>query len=112
MSNNWNYSSGDWWIDCDVCSKKIKASESKKRWDGYIVCAADWETRQPLDFIRARADKISVPFTRPQRPVDDEYYVGPTGAIVGIAVAGQAIVGDYVYYAAPPPAGTFNPNTL
>lgn len=65
MSKNWNYVSGDWNVICDVCSKKIKASEAKQRWDGYIVCKDDYEQRQPLDFIRAREDKISVPFTRP-----------------------------------------------
>lgn len=65
MSKNWNYVSGDWNVICDVCSKKIKASEAKQRWDGFIVCKDDYEQRQPLDFIRARQDKISVPYTRP-----------------------------------------------
>ena len=65
MSKNWNYVSGNWNVICDVCSKKIKASEAKQRWDGFIVCKDDYEQRQPLDFIRARQDKISVPFTRP-----------------------------------------------
>ncbi len=69
MSRGWSYVSGDWWILCDVCSRKIKASESKKRWDGFQVCADDYEQRHPMDFIKARADKISVPFTRPQ-PTD------------------------------------------
>lgn len=68
MSKNWNYVSGDWNVVCDVCSKKIKASEAKQRWDGFIVCKDDYEQRQPLDFIRARQDKISVPFTRPVPP--------------------------------------------
>ncbi len=66
MSKNWTYKSGDWNVICDVCSKKIKASESLKRWDGFVVCKADFENRHSMDFIRARADKISVPFTRPQ----------------------------------------------
>jgi len=70
MASDWNYKSGDWLILCDVCSKKMKASESKQRWDGFIVCKDDWEPRHSLDFIRARADKISVPFTRPQPAVD------------------------------------------
>lgn len=66
MSKGWNYKSGDWLVICDVCSKKIKASESKQRWDGFIVCADDFEHRHPMDFLRARADRISVPYTRPQ----------------------------------------------
>ena len=66
MASDWNYKSGDWWILCDSCNRKIKASESLQRWDGFRVCREDWEPRHSLDFIRARADKISVPFTRPR----------------------------------------------
>jgi len=72
MSKGWDYKSGDWLIICDSCGKKIKASESKQRWDGFVVCKEDWEPRHSLDFIRARADKQSVPFTRPQ-PIADTY---------------------------------------
>lgn len=66
MGKDWNYKSGDWWIICDVCGKKIKASHAKHRWDGFIVCDKDFEHRHSQDFIRARMDKISVPFTRPR----------------------------------------------
>ena len=59
------YVSGSWNVTCDVCSKKIKASEAKKRWDGFIVCPDDYEERHPQDFVKARIDKITVPFTRP-----------------------------------------------
>jgi hypothetical protein len=68
MSRGWSFASGDWNINCDVCSIKIKASESKERWDGFIVCPNCWEPRQSLDFVRARQDKISVPFARPIPP--------------------------------------------
>jgi len=64
MSRNY-YTSGDFNVTCDVCSKKIKASTSKKRWDGFIVCTDDYETRHPQDFVKAKTDKITVPFTRP-----------------------------------------------
>lgn len=66
MSRGWDYKSGDWLVLCDSCAKKIKASTSKARWDGFRVCVDCWEPRHSMDFIRARADKISVPFTRPQ----------------------------------------------
>lgn len=60
------YKSGDYNITCDVCSKKIKAGQALKRWDGFIVCGNTcWEPRHPQDFVRARQDKITVPFTRP-----------------------------------------------
>jgi len=64
MAKNY-YVSGDWNVTCDICSKKIKASESKQRWDGFIVCAEDYEQRHPQDFVKAKTDKVSVPFTRP-----------------------------------------------
>jgi hypothetical protein len=66
MSKGWTYKAGDWWILCDVCNRKIEASKSKLRWDGFRVCADDWETRQPQDFVKPMLDKISVPFSRPR----------------------------------------------
>ena len=68
MSRN-HYVSGQFNVICDVCGKKIKAGEAKHRWDGFVVCPSDFEYRHEQDFVRARQDKISVPFTRP-RPVD------------------------------------------
>ena len=67
MSRNY-YSPGSWNIICDSCSKKIKASESKQRWDGLIVCPSCYEQRHPQDFVKARQDKITVPFSRPRPP--------------------------------------------
>ena len=64
MSRN-TYISGQWNVICDVCSKKIKSGIAKQRWDGFIVCPEDFEFRHPQDFVRARQDKISVPFSRP-----------------------------------------------
>ena len=67
MTKNY-YLSGDHNITCDVCSKKIKMSEAKLRWDGFLVCKDDYEMRHPQDFVRARQDKISVNNTRPIPP--------------------------------------------
>ena len=64
MSRN-TYILGQWNVICDVCSKKIKSGLAKQRWDGFIVCPEDFEFRHPQDFVRARQDKISVPFSRP-----------------------------------------------
>ena len=68
MSRN-HFVSGEHNITCDVCSKKVKSGVTKKRWDGFLVCPCCFEMRHPQDFVKARQDKISVPFTRP-RPVD------------------------------------------
>lgn len=68
------YKAGEWNLICDVCGKKIKAGEAKHRWDGFIVCPSDFEYRHEQDFVRARQDKISVPFTRPRPTVDYNKY--------------------------------------
>jgi len=67
------FKSGSWNIYCDVCNKKIKSGEAKQRWDGFIVCPEDWEPRQPQDFVKARVDKISVPFARPTEQIVFKY---------------------------------------
>ena len=64
MDKNY-FLSGAWNLTCDVCSKKIKAQDAKQRWDGLIVCPSDFEHRHEQDYVRARTDKITVPFTRP-----------------------------------------------
>ena len=82
MAKNY-YVSGNWNVICDVCSKKIKASDAKQRWDGLIVCPSDFEHRHEQDYVRARTDKITVPFTRPIPPLPFTnvsyiiYYVDP-----------------------------------
>ena len=56
---------GDYNAICESCGFKYKASQLKKRWDGLMVCDADWEARHPLDFIRGRKEDMSVPWTSP-----------------------------------------------
>jgi len=66
MSKGWCYSPGEWYVTCDVCGKKMKSSKARHRWDGFIVCDADFEHRHPQDFIRTRPDNQTVPFSRPK----------------------------------------------
>ena len=87
------YVSGGWNVICDSCGKKIKASEAKQRWDGLIVCPNDFEMRQPQDFVKARADKITVPFTRP-RPTDD--FILTQGFFDGVTIMDDCDVVDYI----------------
>jgi len=68
MAKN-HYISGSWNLTCDRCGKKIKAEEAKQEWTGFIVCHEDWEPRHEQDFVRARSDKITVPFQRPIPPL-------------------------------------------
>lgn len=60
---------------CDGCGRKMKASMLRKRWDGFMMCAADWEPRHPSDFYRARDDAHKLPFTRGDSNTPD---VGPS----------------------------------
>jgi len=50
---------------CDRCGFKVKAENTKPEWNGAIVCKRHWESRQPLDKLRGRPDRQSVPNPRP-----------------------------------------------
>ena len=63
------YIPGDYLMVCDRCGFTIRSSEARKTWDGLMVCAADYESRHPQDFVRGQEDKQSVPEPRP-RPED------------------------------------------
>ena len=60
------YVPGDHYKICDVCGFKVRASQTKKRWDGMIVCLPDWEPRHPQDAVRGRVDKQTVKDPRPE----------------------------------------------
>lgn len=64
MARNW-FKSGEWNVWCMVCNRKIKSGLALKRWDGLIVCPEDYENRHPLDFLRTRQERITVPFSAP-----------------------------------------------
>jgi len=66
MSRGWKFQSGDWNFTCDSCGQKKKASVGKLRWDGFRVCSDCFEMRHPQDFLRARIDNQSVPWSRPK----------------------------------------------
>lgn len=70
------YRRGDFKRVCDECGFVVYASQTRKRWDGLIVCEADWEPRHPQDFVKARRDRQIVPDPRPE-PADRS--VGPAG---------------------------------
>ena len=51
---------------CDTCGFKYKQSQLKERWDGAMVCNADWEPRHPQDRIKIRAERNDVHNPRPE----------------------------------------------
>jgi hypothetical protein len=68
MSRGWTYKSGVWNVICDRCAMQVKSDQIMKEWTGFLVCPSCYENRHPQDFLKARLDKISVPFSRPEPP--------------------------------------------
>jgi len=66
MSYFSRYQPGEWLTLCDICGRKFVASSLIKRWDGLMCCSQDWETRQPQDFVKAKADQMGTPWSRPE----------------------------------------------
>lgn len=98
---NTYYKAGTWNVICAVCGGKYKSDEVLKRWDGLIVCKADYETRHTLDFIRAPQETPPVPFTAPQLPVVFVPLACPYPTIAGqanIGTAGCARAGETINY--------------
>ncbi len=89
--------SGDWNAVCDSCGFQFKASQLKRRWDGFMVCSKDYETRHPQDFVRAFPESHPIPFSRD--PVDiflerDMCTVSGRSAVAGYAIAGCSVAGN------------------
>lgn len=72
-SNNY-FKKGSYNIICDVCGVRFKANEVRKRWDGLIVCAKDWEPDHPQKYLRVPSDPKQVPFVRTE-PEDTYIHV-------------------------------------
>jgi hypothetical protein len=56
---------GDSKAVCDVCGFDMHQSMLRKRWDGAMVCSADWEARHPQDLVKARSERNNVKDARP-----------------------------------------------
>lgn len=64
MSTGKYYAPGDWNAVCDYCGFAFKASLLRRDWQGLMVCTADYNPRQPQDFVRSTPDKQTPPWTR------------------------------------------------
>ena len=60
------YKHGDYNVICDRSGFKLKASETKKEWDGVRVYKGFYEERHPQDFVSSSEDNQSVPDGRPE----------------------------------------------
>src|SRR5574337_2147516 len=85
------YKRGSWNFICEVCGQKFKAEQMRKRWDGLIVCHADWEPRHAQDFVRGVKDNPSVPISRPEAP--DSFVVNFCTITGKLSVAGESSAG-------------------
>ncbi len=63
---NDNFILGDSNAICDCCGFKFKQSALRKRWDGAMVCRADFELRHPQDSLKARPERNNVKDARPE----------------------------------------------
>lgn len=104
------------WVVCDSCGFDIRANDIRETWDHRMVCPADWEPRQPQDFVRSRYDQIKA--QGPVRPDPAKIFIDDgcdeTTAIAGLAISGIAVcgIGTCRVILTPIPSGTFNMNTL
>ncbi len=62
------YKKGSWNLICDRTGFKIKAEDARVEWNGLVVDKGVYESRHPQDFVQARADDQSVPYSRPESP--------------------------------------------
>lgn len=84
------YIAGDFWRICDRCGFQKRSSETFKTWDGLYVCAEDFETRHPQDFVRGRRDRQNVPEPRPEAVIS---LVGPlTTTVTAESAAGATLL--------------------
>ena len=88
---------GDWNAECWECGRKFKASTLLWHWQGYYVCKAHWEPRQPQDFVRSVNDTQMPPWTQPLPAWAYAARCYPNGitAIADYAVADCAVA-DFV----------------
>lgn len=95
------YKRGTWNAVCDVCGFEFKSDELRKNWKGLMVCRSEYETRHPQDFIRARHEDTSVPWSRPESA--DDYllvcYIWDRSGYAGLGQAGCMIAGNNTYSA-------------
>ena len=61
-TKNPGYEPGNHWVQCPLCGLDVRWEHMKKQWDGKWRCADCWEPRHPQDFVRARRDRIAVPY--------------------------------------------------
>lgn len=110
------YAPGQWNFYCDLCGKKEKSSKGRKTWDGFYVCISHKEERNPQDFVRGVKDNQTVPWSRPEPPLDFVLTCTLRGsnAIPGYAIPGCPTPShlNLLFIAEALPEGPFTPSTV
>ena len=81
---------GTWRVICDVCGFEFPSDQVKKRWDGLITCSKDYEQKHPQLSLRAKPEKIGVPFARPE---PEDVFVHTCNVITSSGYAGLGTAG-------------------
>lgn len=69
------YRPGDFLVICDICGFRKLRSQTRKNWQGQIVCADTcYETRHPQERARVRPEKHGV---RDARPEPEDRFIEP-----------------------------------
>ena len=61
------YKKGDHNVISDYSGQKLKRSQCRYTWDGFLVGKSEWEPKHPQLTIKGRDEQIAVPDTRPRR---------------------------------------------
>ncbi len=69
IRNRWI--SGDYLMRDDESGKIHYRSEMVRRWDGLFVRKDQYETRQPQEFVQARADPAALYDVRPDQAISE-----------------------------------------
>lgn len=88
-----------WLAICDRCGFEYHSFQLRKEWNGLMVCRFCWEPKHPQLFVKAKTDKQTPPWTRPEQA---DVFISPcylegTSCYAGLAVAGCAIAGNQTY---------------
>lgn len=81
---------GNWKVACQSCGFWFPSSEIKRRWDGLLVCAKDWETRHPQTLIQIRSETAVPAFVSKDANPDDFVEVCSMWSSSGYADFGTA----------------------